>query len=81
LTIPPSSDARPLVYHSNHQGLSTSHFRCAGHLATADTCVLCVLVVVAFLVSAAAAAAAVFDVVYSQHYLFTHLSLSSVSVV
>jgi len=76
----PSSNARPLVYHSNHEGLSTSHFCYAGHLATADTCVLCVFVVVAFLVSAAAAAA-VFDVVYSQHCLFTHLSLSGVSVV
>jgi len=34
----PSSDARPLVYHSNHQALSTVQFRRAGQLATADTC-------------------------------------------
>ena len=27
LTVPPSSDARPLVYHSNHQALSTAQFR------------------------------------------------------
>ena len=40
LTIPPSSDARPLVYDSNHQALSTARFRCAGLLATADTCTL-----------------------------------------
>jgi len=40
LTIPPSSDARPLVYHSNHQALSTAQFRRAGLLATADTCSL-----------------------------------------
>jgi len=34
----PSSDARPLVYHSNHQALSTAQFNRAGQLATADTC-------------------------------------------
>jgi len=40
LTIPPSSDARPLFYHSNHQALSTARqFRRAGQLATADTCI------------------------------------------
>jgi len=33
-----SSDARPLVYHSNHQALSTARFCRAGQLATADTC-------------------------------------------
>ena len=38
LTIPPSSDARPLVYHSNHQALFTAQFRRAGQLATTDTC-------------------------------------------
>jgi len=38
LTTPPSSDACPLVYHSNHQAVSTAQFRCAGQLATADTC-------------------------------------------
>jgi len=38
LTIPPSSDARPLVYHSNHQALSRARFRRAGQLATTDTC-------------------------------------------
>jgi len=38
LTIPPSFDACPLVYHSNHQAVSTAQFRCAGQLATADTC-------------------------------------------
>ena len=37
LTIPPSSDARPLVYRSNHRALSTAQFRRAGQLATADT--------------------------------------------
>jgi len=37
LTITPSSDGRPLVYHSNHQALSTAQFRRAGQLATADT--------------------------------------------
>jgi len=36
--MPPSSDARPLVYHSNDQALSTPKFRRAGQLATADTC-------------------------------------------
>ena len=38
LTIPPISDSRPLVYHSDHHALSTSRFRRAGQLATADTC-------------------------------------------
>ena len=38
LTIPPSSDARLLAYHSNHKALSTAHFRRAGQLVTADTC-------------------------------------------
>ena len=38
LTIPPSSDARPLVHHSNRQALSTAQFRRAGRSATADTC-------------------------------------------
>jgi len=38
LTIPPSSDARPLVYHGNHQALSTARFRREGLLATASTC-------------------------------------------
>ena len=38
LTIPPSCDARPLVYHTDHQALSTTLFRRAGPLATADTC-------------------------------------------
>jgi len=38
LTIPSSSDARPLVNHSNHQAVSTAQFRRAGQLATADTC-------------------------------------------
>jgi len=38
LTTLSSSDARPLVYHSNHQALSTAQFRRAGQLATADTC-------------------------------------------
>ena len=38
LTISPSSDSRPLVYHSNHQALSTARFCRAGLLATADTC-------------------------------------------
>jgi len=33
-----SSDARPLIYHSNHQALSTARFCRAGQLATADTC-------------------------------------------
>ena len=37
LTIPPSCDARPLVYHSNHHALSTARFRRAGLLATTDT--------------------------------------------
>jgi len=38
LTVPPNSDSRPLVYHSNYQALSTARFRRAGLLATADTC-------------------------------------------
>ena len=38
MTILPSSDARPLVYHSNHQALFTAQFRRAGQLATTDTC-------------------------------------------
>jgi len=38
LTVPPSSDARPLVYHSSHQALSTAQFSCAGPLATAASC-------------------------------------------
>jgi len=37
LTMPPSSDSRPPVYHSNHQALSTARFRCAVLPATADT--------------------------------------------
>ena len=37
LTIPPSSDARPLVYHSDRQAPATALFRRAGPLATADT--------------------------------------------
>ena len=36
--MPPSSDARPLVYGSNHRALSTAQFRRAGQLATGDTC-------------------------------------------
>ena len=36
LTVPPSSNAPPLVYHSNHQALSTAQFCCAGQLATSD---------------------------------------------
>ena len=40
LTIPPSSDARPLVYHSDRQALSTARLRRAGQLATADACLL-----------------------------------------
>ena len=32
LTIPPSSDARPLVYRSSHQALFTAKFRPAGQL-------------------------------------------------
>jgi len=38
LTIPPSSDGRPLVYHSDSQALSTARFRRAGSEATADIC-------------------------------------------
>jgi len=37
LTIPPSFDARPLVYHSDRQALSTARFRRAGQLASADS--------------------------------------------
>ena len=37
LTLPPSSDAHPLVYHSNLQALSTAQFLHAGQLATAAT--------------------------------------------
>ena len=40
MTITPSSDGRPLVYHSNHQALSTAQFRRAGQLATVDSCLL-----------------------------------------
>ena len=35
LTMPPSSDSRPLVYHSDRPALSTARFRRAGQLATA----------------------------------------------
>ena len=35
--MPLSSDARPLVYHSNHQALSAAQFCRTGQLATADT--------------------------------------------
>jgi len=38
LTIPPSFDSRPLVYHNDRQALSTARFRRAGVLATADSC-------------------------------------------
>ena len=38
LTVPPSSDSRPLVYQSNYQALSTTRFHRAGLLATADAC-------------------------------------------
>jgi len=38
LTVPPSSDARPLVYHSNCQALSTARFCRAGQSTRADTC-------------------------------------------
>ena len=38
LIIHPSSDCRPLVYHTNHQALYTARFRRAGLLATTDTC-------------------------------------------
>ena len=37
LMIPPSSDARLLVYHSDRQALSTARFCRAVQLATADT--------------------------------------------
>jgi len=37
LTVPPSPDARPLVYHSNHAVSRAARFRRAGLLATADT--------------------------------------------
>ena len=36
LTVPPSSDARPLIYRSDRQALSTTRFLPAGLLATAD---------------------------------------------
>ena len=36
LTVPPSSDARPVVYHSNHQAPSTARFRRVVQLATGD---------------------------------------------
>ena len=38
LTVPQSSDARPLVYHSDRQALSTALFRRAGLLASAGSC-------------------------------------------
>jgi len=38
LTVPPSSDARPLVYHTIREALSTALFRRAGQLAIADSC-------------------------------------------
>jgi len=38
-TIPPSSDARPLVHRSDRQALSTARFRRAGLLATAGNIV------------------------------------------
>ena len=38
LTIPPSSDGRPLVYRSDRQARSTARCRRAGPLATAGTC-------------------------------------------
>jgi len=38
LTMPPSSDARPLQFITgDRKALSTARFRCAGQLATADT--------------------------------------------
>jgi len=37
LTVPPSSDARPVVYRSDRQALSTARYSRAGHLATAGT--------------------------------------------
>ena len=40
LTVSPSSDARPLVYDSNHQALSTALFCSAGQLVRADTCLV-----------------------------------------
>ena len=33
LTIPPSSDSQPLVYHSNHQAQSAAQFHRADQLA------------------------------------------------
>jgi len=41
LTIPPSSDARPLVYHSDHQALSTARFRRAGLGPNSTTAICC----------------------------------------
>jgi len=38
LTILPSSDARPLVHHSDRQALSTTRYSPGGQLATDDTC-------------------------------------------
>jgi len=38
-TFSSTPDARPLVYHSNHQALSTAQFLRVGQFATADTCV------------------------------------------
>jgi len=38
LTILPSSDARPLVHHSDRQALSTARYSPGGQLATDDTC-------------------------------------------
>jgi len=38
LTVPPSSDARPLVYRTNREALSTALFRRAGLSATANSC-------------------------------------------
>ena len=40
LAMPSSSHSRPIVYHSNHQALSTARIRRAALLATADTCTL-----------------------------------------
>ena len=40
LTVPPSSDSRLLVYHSNHQAPSIGRFSHGGLLVTADTCLL-----------------------------------------
>ena len=40
LTIPPSSDSRPVFYHSDRQALYAARFRRAGLLDTVDTCIL-----------------------------------------